>query len=87
MVWCTMRLECLPAPAPCPPSSPCVGDKGRYQTQLFLKPEDLKKAGNASFSHGRFSYVTEKGLTEDTIAASCGQYVINYNFRRCAFKL
>jgi hypothetical protein len=65
----------------------CTGlttDKGGYQTTLLrLQPDDVKRTGGAPLKNARFSYVTEQGVVEDTIAASCGKFFVTWNFRRC----
>ena len=53
---------------------------GRIELKLTAK--DVTKTGGAPLKNARLSYVTESGTMEDCIAASCGKYLIIWNFRR-----
>jgi hypothetical protein len=46
---------------------------------LRLKPSGK---GDSPLRHAKFSFVTEHGQVEGCIAASCGENVVFWNFRR-----
>lgn len=48
---------------------------------LKLKPEDQGLLDEGSFKNGRFTWVTEAGSREHWVVASCGNYMLKWNFR------
>ena len=54
---------------------------------LRLTPEDKVLVGNTPLKDGRFTWITDVTSTERTVVATCGNYTVLWNFRRCALLL
>jgi hypothetical protein len=59
-----------------------MGSRGCVPRLLRLRPEDNARTAGKKFSKGKFTWVTESGSSERYIAASCGRYMVVWNFKR-----
>lgn len=59
-----------------------MGGRGAVPRLLRLKPEDNARTGGKPFGKGKFTWITEAGVTERWVVAQCGNYSVVWNFRR-----
>ncbi|MEO2193545.1 MAG: hypothetical protein ABGY24_13955 [bacterium] len=58
-----------------------LGDRAPKPRLLTLTPEDRIRTDNAPFEKARFSWVGDESTKERYIAATCGRYTVQWNFR------
>eukprot|EP00200_Dunaliella_tertiolecta_P009141 CAMPEP_0202380178 /NCGR_PEP_ID=MMETSP1127-20130417/27502_1 /ASSEMBLY_ACC=CAM_ASM_000462 /TAXON_ID=3047 /ORGANISM="Dunaliella tertiolecta, Strain CCMP1320" /LENGTH=600 /DNA_ID=CAMNT_0048978833 /DNA_START=71 /DNA_END=1873 /DNA_ORIENTATION=+ len=59
-----------------------MGSRGSVPHLLRLRPEDMAHTGSGKFTKGKFTWITEAGLTERWIVANCGKHSVLWNFNR-----
>lgn len=59
-----------------------MGARGSMPRLLRLKPEDVARTGNKPLTKGKFSWITESGVPERWIVASCGNFSVIWNFMK-----
>ncbi|GFH10605.1 VID27 domain-containing protein [Haematococcus lacustris] len=59
-----------------------MGGRGAVPRLLRLRPEDTIRTDGRPLSKGKFTWITEKGMSERWVAASCGNFSVVWNFTK-----
>eukprot|EP00197_Chlamydomonas_leiostraca_P013127 CAMPEP_0202869760 /NCGR_PEP_ID=MMETSP1391-20130828/12913_1 /ASSEMBLY_ACC=CAM_ASM_000867 /TAXON_ID=1034604 /ORGANISM="Chlamydomonas leiostraca, Strain SAG 11-49" /LENGTH=578 /DNA_ID=CAMNT_0049550119 /DNA_START=147 /DNA_END=1883 /DNA_ORIENTATION=+ len=59
-----------------------MGGRGAVPRLLRLKPEDAARTGGKTFAKGKFTWITESGMSERWVVANCGPFSVIWNFNK-----